>query len=213
MDSTKDTTATATASATAFSTAVTDASLATLSGSDTEEVVTEYEVTSQTPAQEKEQEQDQESDDDLPPLVADTEDTDEDFQWNYLQMETDELKEIQLKTYRELHRRMFEELLESVPTTDENPEPSENEDTENEDTEDEDTENEESHSESETSTQESESESDDDLPRIVRREEGPPSLLVFFTLLFVLLHVIQLAFLLQEKRERDAHPCCRVFRP
>lgn len=200
----------------------TASSLTTLLTSDTEEVVTEYEVTSQAPEPTQEQEQTQEkqekqerqekadaSDDDLPPLV---EDTDDDFQWNYLQVETQE-------TYRELHRRMVEELLESVSLTDENKnqeheEHSENEDIENEDTEDtEDTDadDEESHSEDETSNQESDS--DDDLPRIVRRNEGPPTALVFFTLLFVLLHVIQLAFLLQEKRERDAHPCFRVYRP
>lgn len=186
----------------------TDASLTSLSGSDAEEVVTEYEVTSQElEKQEKQEKADKsDSDDDLPPLV---EDTDEDFQWNYLQVETQE-------TYRELHRRMFEELLESVRLTDENKnqqqeEHSENEDTENQDTKNEDTENEDADDEASPSDQESES--DDDLPPPTRRNEGPPSLLVFFTLLFVLLHIIQLAFLLQEKRERDAHPCFRVYRP
>jgi len=191
----------------------TASSLTTLLTSDTEEVVTEYEVTSQAPEPTQEQKQETQekqekqekadaSDDDLPPLV---EDTDDDFQWNYLQVETQE-------TYRELHRRMVEELLESVSLTD-NPKPSEDaDDTEDaEDTEDTDADDEESHSEDETSNQESDS--DDDLPRIVRRNEGPPTALVFFTLLFVLLHVIQLAFLLQEKRERDAHPCFRVYRP
>jgi len=197
------------------------ASLTPLSGSDTEEVATEYEVTSQATATAT-----ADSDDDLPPLVEDTEDADEDFQWNYLQMETNELKEIQLIAYRELHRRLFKELLTKyVPQTRENQEQpeehSEDEDTEHEDTEHEDTENEDTENEdtehedteNEASHQESDSDSDSDLPRIVRRNEGPPTALVFFTLIFVLLHVIQLAFLLQEKRERDAHPCFRVYRP